>query len=393
MANKRTVLLGVFLLITLSVLGYFTLFMTDFTLFKQQPRLVVQFSETNGLREGDSVLVAGMRWGRVKQLTFDPRAPNDRRIKVVAALNEPLVLREGFTIAIEDATLLGGKNLSIDPGPFGAPEIAAGQELHGEVAPNPIDALGNMVKESSTGVEQIVDDLQVLSQTVREGRGTFGRLISDEAMAQNLSDAMASLAKTLADMQTVTADLAAGRGTAGRLLEDDALYVELLETTRKLNETLAGTTEIVRNVTAGNGVAGRLLSDPELADRFTAMIENVSDLTARLSRGEGTLGRLVADDTIARNIEVVTQRLADGEGAAGLLARPEVYDNILEISDNLAVTSAAIRNGQGTVGKLVMDPELYNQVRNALGVVQRSLEEYREAAPITTFTSVFFAAF
>ena len=73
--------------------------------------------------------------------------------------------------------------------------------------------------------------------------------------------------------------------------------------------------------------------------------------------------------------------------------RPEVYDDIRAITEDVAVLTSTIRSGQGSLGRLVMEDEVYQQVKTALQLVSRSLEEYREAAPITTFTSVFFSAF
>ena len=40
-----------------------------------------------------------------------------------------------------------------------------------------------------------------------------------------------------------------------------------------------------------------------------------------------------------------------------------------------------------------MDDELYQELRRAMGTVTRTLEEFREAAPVTTFTNVLFGAF
>ena len=56
MTTSRSFLLGLFFLAALGVLGYYTLFLTNFTLFKERPELVVHFSRTNGLREGDPVI-------------------------------------------------------------------------------------------------------------------------------------------------------------------------------------------------------------------------------------------------------------------------------------------------------------------------------------------------
>jgi len=51
-----------------------------------------------------------------------------------------------------------------------------------------------------------------------------------------------------------------------------------------------------------------------------------------------------------------------------------------------------VRAGQGTLGKLFADEKLYDQLSLAVALLTRSLEDYREAAPITAFTSVLFAA-
>lgn len=394
MFTNRSVLLGSFFLVTLCVLGYYTLFLTNFTLFRTEHLMTVRFAETNGLREGDSVLVAGMRWGQVKQLDFDPDAANDRRITVTARLNKPLVLRNNFKIQIEDATLLGGRNLSIDPGPAGEKPIAEDEELKGSVAPNTLDALGELVTQSQRGVTQIVQDLGDLTRGVREGKGTLGRIFTDETMAQNLADTLASASKSLANLDSITRDLAQGRGTAGQLLTNTEAYDEILAATRKLNQLLDQTTAIAGDVRGGKGVVSRLLTDEKLAAEFADAVADVRALVGKIKDGEGTLGQLINDDTIASNVKAITTRLVNGEGTAGaLLTKTDVYDNLRETVENAAVFTAAIKNGQGSLGRLIMDTEVYDQVKAALRIVQRALEEYREAAPITTFTAVFFGVF
>jgi len=110
----------------LGVLSYYTLFLTDVPWFKEAHELVVHFDQAGGLRQGDSVLVAGIRQGRVMTLSYDPTAVLQRRVTVLLYLDQDVALREGFTIEIEDATLLGGKQVAIDPGP---PE---GREVPGD---------------------------------------------------------------------------------------------------------------------------------------------------------------------------------------------------------------------------------------------------------------------
>jgi len=394
MSTSRSFLLGLFFLGALGVLGYYTLFLTNFTLFHAQPEIVVHFERTNGLREGDAVLVAGMRWGRVKSLSYDPSAPEERRVTVVASLNEPLELRVGAKLAIEDATLLGGRNLTIDPGPAGAAAIPASARLMGVVVANPLNSLGELVKDSRADVEQIVDDLAFLSRQAREGKGPVGRLLSDQQMAEDLAASAQRAAATLANLERISADLVAGRGTVGKLLSQDELYEDLRQSATKLNRMLDDVASVSASLAKGEGLAGRLAKDSDWAREFDEGLRSIASVLKRLDRGEGTLGRLMQDETLLRDIERIVARIENGEGSLGkLLTRDDVYENIRETSENLAVITAQVRAGRGSLGRLLMDDEVYLQVKQALNVVQRALEEYREAAPITTFTSIFFQTF
>jgi phospholipid/cholesterol/gamma-HCH transport system substrate-binding protein len=394
MTTSRSFLLGLFFLAALGVLGYYTFFLTDISLFNKHPELVVHFSRANGLREGDAVLVAGMRWGRIKQLTFDPKAPEARRVTVVASLNDPLELRQGFAIAIEDATMLGGKNLTIDPGPADGAPIGAANQLLGTVAPNPISALGDLVKESKANVQQALEDIAVLTRGVREGKGPLGRMFRDETLATDLSDFMGNSSKTVANLERISADLAAGKGTAGRLLADPGLYDELRDATKRLATLSDNVNAIALQVQKGEGLAGKLFYDEQWAREFQETIQNVNRITRKIESGDGTLARLVNDGTLIADAQKIVTNIAEGKGSIGkAVMKDELYENLHETTDNLAVITGTVRSGQGSFGRLIMDEELYVQVKAMLSTVQRALEEYREAAPITTFTSIFFNAF
>jgi phospholipid/cholesterol/gamma-HCH transport system substrate-binding protein len=346
------------------------------------------------LREGDSVLVAGVRWGRIKTMTFDPTAPNDRRITVTAVLDDPLVLREGFEIRIEDATLLGGRNLSIDPGPPEATPVEAERMLFGTVAPNPLDAFSDLVRGSESRVTDILDNVREVTASIKNGKGTIGRLVKDEVMAAELATGVASASKMLANTEAITNDLRAGKGTIGQLLVQSELHDSLADALQKLSRVLDDAAAVSTQIRQGDGLVNRVIFDSEVANDVALALAHVRELTGKLRDGQGTIGRLLADDAIARNLESLTQKLDNGEGTLGaLFSRADLYDNLLQASDDVAMITSQVREGKGSLGQLVMADDVYQQLRTALQIVQRSLEEFRESAPVTTFTSVFFGAF
>ena len=50
-------------------------------------------------------------------------------------------------------------------------------------------------------------------------------------------------------------------------------------------------------------------------------------------------------------------------------------------------------NGDGTIAKLIREDEVYEELQRALGTLTGSLEEAREAAPISTFLNALFLGF
>lgn len=372
MSTQRQFLLGIFFLTAISILAFYTLFLTDFTLFSEPLTMDVYFSEANGLREGDAVMIQGLRVGRVKTLTYDSSQPADRRIKAVLNLNEEIELLENARISIQESTLLGGRQIDIDPGTFGGPPltIAEGEVLKGVVQRNPIQALssiGDILTENREAVRNIVRGLDTIVADARAGRGPLGRLLYDEEMARDLSSTVSSISEVAANSRRITDDINAGRGVIGRLINDE----DLLETVRG---TVMNLQTISADLREGRGIAGRLIYDEALADEVARAFQSFSNVAQKIERGEGIAGKLLSDPALGAKVESI---LGDFQTAAA----------------DIRAVVAQFRSGGGTLGRLLMDQQLYDEALVAVRLLTRSLEDYREAAPITAFTGVLFSAF
>ena len=394
MSSKSQFLLGAFFVAVLGILGYATLFLTEFSLFREAHQMTVFFPDADGLREGDTVLVAGMRRGRVSALTYDPTAALDRRITVALRMDEEVPLREGFTIHIEDATMLGGKLVVIDPGPADGGPVPGEAQLFGQVRASALAGLGDLIADSRGSINKILGDVEAVTGDMRAGDGLFSRLIHDEALAADVSSGLATISATFENLEDVSGRVRAGEGVLGRLVSDEELAVKLGE----IADNLGGLTEDFRvtaaNMKEGRGTIGRLMNDEALGEDVAQALARLEDIVTRINAGEGTLGRLVTDDAIADHVQSILAKADDGEGLLGqLLSNEEVVSKLDQVASDLAAVSTSLRAGDGTLGKLVMNDDLYVQLQRALNVVTLSLEEYREAAPITTFTSVLFGAF
>ena len=395
MNTSNHFLLGILVVGALAVLGYFTLFLSDFSLLGEVHHMTVHFPQANGLREGDSVLVAGVRWGKVSTITYDAETSElDKRITVLATLDREVTLYGDHAIRIEDATVLGGKNLTIDPGNPETGLVAGDLVLMGTVRGNVMQQLEAFLDTNEENLTDTITTLRGLVAGVAAGEGAAGLLFSDEAFAAELDRTVRSAANAAENLDSITTQLESGQGTFGRLLMQDDLYTDLKSIGESLTALLEDANAVIDDARAGKGLVGAVLTDEELSQNIKDGVRDLKDMIARTNAGENSLGHLLTSKQIALDIETVTTRLAKGEGTLGqLFAKDEVYEDVRKITSDLEDIVGYVRDGRGTVGKLIMEEGLYTELLKAVGLLTRSLEEFREAAPITTMTSVIFGAF
>jgi phospholipid/cholesterol/gamma-HCH transport system substrate-binding protein len=385
--------LGLFFVGVIAVLSWFTLFQSDFSMGGESGKGTVWFANAGGLRSGDPVLVAGVRWGKVEKVTFDATiSATERRIQVELTLDAPVQLFTDHAITISDATVLGGKNLSIEPGsPLSKPFEG---EWMGTTRPDVLSTLGSVLEENRESLREAVDGLAEVVRNIQDGKGVIGALVTDEALRQSLGDAVSSIEGTFSQLEETSRQINRGEGTIGRLIFDAALAQRIDNASASMETLLADAQQAITEAREGKGTIGALLTDEVMAEDLRATLSDLASVTGRLADGEGTIGKLLTDPKIAQDIETLTDALANGDGTLGrLILEPEVYNNMLSITDDMKTFSKALASGEGTISRMVYDDTLYLEIDRALGVLTGTLEEAREAAPISTFLNAIFLGF
>lgn len=400
MSSKQQTLLGLLGIVAMTMLGYYTLFLNDVNLFGEVIKMRVQFPLANELRKGDAVFVAGIRVGRVKEIGFNAYAERkEQRVTVLIHLDEKVPLFTDYIITIEESTLLGGRKVSIAPGLAAKPEISFDGDviLQGRMGKSPMDAfekLSQMIDSNSGSFTNTMANIETISAAAASGQGTLGKLLNDEGLATQFEAAVGDLQSFAADAKDVSNRIASGEGTVGKLIYSDSLH-------SNFESTLGDLKSILGDLKGGKGVIGRALHDEELADEVTAFVNNLSAISADLEAGEGSIGKLLKDDTAANSIEAasaniatLTERIVNGEGTIGaLFASDELYATYRDFGARIERIAASIEEGDGSIGQLLNSSEFYDELMVGLRLLNRSLEDYREQAPVTAFTSALFSIF
>jgi phospholipid/cholesterol/gamma-HCH transport system substrate-binding protein len=118
-------------------------------------------------------------------------------------------------------------------------------------------------------------------------------------------------------------------------------------------------TQLARDVRRGKGTVGQLMTNDELYRELRRFVASANDVTRGIQQGRGSLGRLMNDPATARalegslrNLEEMTRRINAGEGSLGRLVKDDAFGRSLTgATANLETLTSRLNRGEGTAGK------------------------------------------
>jgi phospholipid/cholesterol/gamma-HCH transport system substrate-binding protein len=187
------------------------------------------------------------------------------------------------------------------------------------------------------------------------------------------------------------------------------------ETIQRAKEAFSRIEDIGDKVKKGEGTLGKLIADDAIYQDAKKTVETLKNVSEKIERGEGTLGKLINDDSLYKEaketvetLKNVSEKIEQGEGTLGKLINDEsLYQEVKETvhsaketmqSANEALQSVKgiaekVEKGEGTLGKLVNDDTLMKETEKTLKKIQKTAEGVQEQTPITvlgTIIGIFF---
>jgi phospholipid/cholesterol/gamma-HCH transport system substrate-binding protein len=153
----------------------------------------------------------------------------------------------------------------------------------------------------------------------------------------------------------LTHDAEALLGTIG-LIGDK--YVEIIPGTK--SEPVIQEMDVIRTREAGDA-ATMFKAGEDAIGEVRSVADNLDILLARMNRGEGTLGKLATDSLLYRQITTLVTNLT--RLTADLQKNQERIASSLEkTSTSVEHLSEKVNSSTGTIGRLVNDPQLYDNL-------------------------------
>jgi phospholipid/cholesterol/gamma-HCH transport system substrate-binding protein len=355
---RRRFRVGVVVLIALAatMVGIFMIGQRA-NLFRSKFPYETHFESASGLISGNNVSLNGVVVGSVIEVKLSGD-PADRTVRVVydVVRRWAPMIRKGTRASIKTRGLLGDKYIELEGGKPDEPEVPIGSEIP--------PAAGAGLEKFLEGSGDLLADLSAIAKSLKnilgrteQGEGFLGAITSNSEESVQLGN---SFNATLHSLNSILAKVDHGQGLVGRLLIDEKYGKET-------SDSLAGAIHSVQSLLAkidegvrtGTGAIPALLSDPEGKKKIYALVDSLSLAAAGLVR--------------------ITENLERGNGAIPILLHDAQFGkaftgNLKSLSEHLDSISKKLDEGDGTAGKLINDPSLFDAAnRLAVGVNESAI--------------------
>lgn len=148
------------------------------------------FKDIGGLNVGNNVRFSGINVGIIE----DIEQITDTTVRVHMQIDERTrkFIKKNAKAIIGSDGLMGNKLLIITPGTSGKQQVADNDVIT-TAEQVTIDDILIKLKKTSENAAVITDDLSVVIKSIREGKGTVGKLLMDSTLGENVDAALVNI--------------------------------------------------------------------------------------------------------------------------------------------------------------------------------------------------------
>ncbi|HUM10375.1 MAG TPA: MlaD family protein [Myxococcaceae bacterium] len=333
---------GLFVGLALILFGFVVLLIgKENRLFDRQVRYHAFFENVEGLKRDSPVWLGGLEVGRVVSISFSPDL-GDKKIDVVIEMSKTFAprVRTDCVARVGGRGVLGDKAIDISLGTSEGDPIP----VNGAIPSASSGDLASILKNSGA----LIDNLIAASENVRKLTDAF----ADPEVAKNLTASLASVRSILGGIER-------GNGALHALIYDQKgaaevhrLLVKTADVSTQAERALEQLSLVLEGARTGDGALHALLYDPK-----------AGKAVGQLGDAAGEIATLLHDARTTENGAVYQLVYGDARN---------LFQNLGAMSEDLRAIAAKIRAGEGTLGALVVDPSVYDDLRTVLGNVKRN---------------------
>ncbi|GAA4296216.1 hypothetical protein GCM10023163_15960 [Aestuariibaculum suncheonense] len=248
------------------------------------------FTNVNGLMQGNNVRYSGINIGTVKTIFMI----NDSTINVNMAIDEKMVqhIKKDAIATIGTDGLVGNMIVNIIPGKGDADMISSGDVIETYTKIGTSEML-NTLNVTNENAALLTVKLLNIANDISSSKGTLGMLINDTLVASNLKQTVNELRimsleanNSMKALSSIINSVNFDESVAGKLLGDSveaqkvsAVLTNLETSTEDIKAVINNLNETITDYKTSNGAINYLFNDEEFVKNLEQSIKNINEGT------------------------------------------------------------------------------------------------------------------
>jgi len=255
------------------------------------------FDNVNGLQKGNNIWFSGVKVGIIKDVSLK----EDGNVEVDMNIEQKSLkyIPKDVMAKLSTDGLIGNKIIEIAGGTPNGPRLQAGDIVKSEKLLS-TDAIMATLSKNNDNLYAITNDIKLISGRLAEGKGTIGKLLTDETMVNQINATTGILKRASENLEKLSYNVSSytarlnNKGTlANDLVTDTVIFSKLKSTVSRLQEVADSSRNVIANLnntgkiinnglTNKNSPAGMLLNDDRSGNKIKITLQNLESASKKL---------------------------------------------------------------------------------------------------------------
>lgn len=229
-----------------------------------------------GLVKNSAVRSAGIPVGVIKNITLQ-----DGQARVEITMKSEIPLTTSASVEVKAQGILGDKHVEVYPGSPTDPPLEDNAQILTVKDGGSLDNLMTQVSEVTSSLKEVAKNLQEATSEDGTRKHVLGRIVKNIEvltgdLAQMTTENKDKIGDIVDDIHDVTASL--------KDVMNDKSDTGLKETWKRLSNSVKNLDEITSKINKGEGAIGKLVSDEQTAENVSSAIDGLSGLMDSANR-------------------------------------------------------------------------------------------------------------
>jgi len=311
-------------IISVLIIGLIVVFIGDISKSKYNRgnsyQISAIFDDTTGLVNKTKVVIAGVNIGMIYEINLEGSSA-----RVIMRIDNKIRLYQNASITKRSTSILGDYYIDISPGSPDFPQLRDGDEIKNVIKPIKIEDIFGSLNVITQDIREVTKSLSEVFGS-NEGKGSMQDIVQEtQKISKQVSELLMQNSESLREIMSNVEEVSKNLRIISSGSQED-----IIEAIKNIKDLTKDTKLLVNNI---QGIIGK--REGELAEgvsdfkkilqKLDKSLTNIEKVTESIEKGEGTIGKILKDEKIAKSLEDTVDGISE---YVGQLSRLQININI-----------------------------------------------------------------